>query len=231
MYRYNYGEPLMDEVDPGDNRRIGTAADSEQRGPEPGSVPAETHSAVVSQGSNISPIKPRQRPTGYALERIVDSYHRILMKFLRERLINQDEAEDVAQEVYYRIARRPDLDKIAYPKAFLLRTATNLLIDMNRCRLKRQADIRPDTDLLDREEDIAMGTPETNVLSEQMVHVLEQALGELSPKCQAVFVMHRIDGIPYRQITRELNLSRSMVEKYMRQALKHLKTRMEQSNG
>jgi RNA polymerase sigma factor (sigma-70 family) len=161
---------------------------------------------------------------GLTVEKIFASYHGLLMKFIRERVNDQADAEDVAQEVYYRIARKPDLEQISYPKAFLIRTAQNLMIDMSRCG--RNVEIHPDTDL-DLEVDTSEETPGNYALGADVLRTLEDALAELSPKCQAVFVMNRIDGISIRQIAVDINLSKSMVEKYMRQALKHLKNKME----
>ncbi len=200
--------------------------------PDTDSVCAENSMSV--QDSNIIPLgaqrKTASAPVRAMVERIFHKYHRILMKFLRDSLFDKDEVEDVAQEVYYRISRRPDLDKIDYPKAFLMRTARNLLIDMNRCRRTQQAEVSPATKELANSELISADTPESMLGSEELLNTLQVALAELSPKCQAVFVMQRIDGIPYKQIASELNLSLSMVEKYMRQALKHLKERTEESH-
>lgn len=169
------------------------------------------------------------------MEHMFNRYHSVLMKYLRDRLYNKDEAEDVAQEVYYRIARRSGVDSIDFPKAFLLRTARNLLIDMNRARPKPQAllsiDPAEDSDeLAGPEAGRVCESPESDVSAQQMLNLIKTALAGLSPRCQAVFIMNRIDGVSYRRIAVDLDMSESMVGKYMRQALKHLMRSLEVEN-
>lgn len=201
---------------------------SEKSEPDTGRE-TEFGSAPVSdtQLKAVRPLTVNDREVsaaGFNVEDIFHQYHGLLMKYLRERIFEQSEAEDIAQEIYYRIARIPNPEQIAYPKAFLMRTAKNYLIDMTRCG--RKADIRTDMDVLEAEPDYRGETPESRALGIDMLDSLEKALSQLSPKCQAVFVMNRIDGISIRQIAVQLNLSKSMIEKYMRQALKHLKVEM-----
>jgi RNA polymerase sigma factor (sigma-70 family) len=52
------------------------------------------------------------------------------------------------------------------------------------------------------------------------------ALEELAPKCREVFVLHRFESLSYPQIAAELDLSVSMIEKYVSQALAHMRQRL-----
>jgi RNA polymerase sigma factor (sigma-70 family) len=212
MYRSNYGEYRVDESQSGE-RGLG----------------------------NVHPIKPERNagrpPPDSAkdsglrqrvlVDRIYKKYHGLLMKFLRERLPNQEEAEDVAQEVYYRIVRREDLEALEYPKAFVMKIAKNLLIDLARLRSKHFIEVNMQCEDLEAETEEQQYTPEAQLEGEELLKLTELALTELSPKCQAIFIMNRVDGITFRQIAKELNLSQSMVEKYMRQALNHLILKIE----
>ncbi len=160
----------------------------------------------------------------YTLEELFSRHHSDLLAFLKKRLYNRDDAEDVAQEVYFRLARQPNLDKITYPKAFLIRIATNLLIDMNRCRQNLQADVPLEPEEMAEQYGDDVSGPEVSAEGEEFLTAMQQALSQLSPKCRAIFVMNRVHGVTFRQIAEDLNLSRSMVEKYMRQALLHLQS-------
>jgi RNA polymerase sigma factor (sigma-70 family) len=46
-------------------------------------------------------------------------------------------------------------------------------------------------------------------------------LGELSAKCRAVLIMHRRDGMTCDEIGERLNISRSMVKRYLANGLRH----------
>lgn len=209
---------MADEVD----------ADAGQ-GPANPAGPNDSSPKATPQATGTRPPSQQEGapPAGYTMDRLFRSYHAILMNFLRQRLFNKFEAEDVAQEVYYRIARRPGLEQLAYPKAFLMQTARNLLIDMNRHRRKRQAAVQLDMEALASAEDISAGTPETNLQVEQMVNAVETLLSQLDARYQAVFWMHRIEGKTYRQISEELNIAQSTVEKRMRHTLEYLMSAME----
>lgn len=158
---------------------------------------------------------------GMTVEKLFTNYHNILLNYLRRNVGSYAEAEDIAQEVYYRLARKIDFEQVAYPKAFLMQTAKNCLIDIGRSA--GRLDVQSDNEALELELDCGSKTPERQVFSADILKTMEGALEQLSPKCQAVFVMNRMDGISYRQIAVQLGLSRSMVEKYMSKALKHLK--------
>ena len=45
------------------------------------------------------------------------------------------------------------------------------------------------------------------------------ALGTLSPRTRAVFLMHRIDGMKYREIAAQLGITMSAVEKHVARAV------------
>jgi RNA polymerase sigma-70 factor (ECF subfamily) len=53
---------------------------------------------------------------------------------------------------------------------------------------------------------------------------LSDAIRSLPPKCQAVFVMHRLEGVPHTEIASRLGITVSAVEKHIASAM--LKLRM-----
>ena len=57
---------------------------------------------------------------------------------------------------------------------------------------------------------------------------IESALFELPTKTRQAFVMHRKANLPYPVIAEQLGVSTSMVEKYIIQALKHFRNKLEQ---
>ncbi|MEM9987525.1 MAG: sigma-70 family RNA polymerase sigma factor, partial [Bacteroidota bacterium] len=53
---------------------------------------------------------------------------------------------------------------------------------------------------------------------------LDQAIEDLSEKQRVVFLLHRIDGLSYREIAESLDISVKSVEKRMHRALLNLRT-------
>ena len=58
------------------------------------------------------------------------------------------------------------------------------------------------------------------------LHIIERALYDLPPKCRQAFYMHRSRGYTYPEIARQLDVSTSMVEKYITQALNHFRNKL-----
>lgn len=162
------------------------------------------------------------------LESLVHNYHDVLLGFLKRRLPTTEDAEDMAQETYFRIARKPQGEKIRDPHAFLFKTAVNLLHDERRRVVTNGLDRRVPLDD-DRGHASDLPSPERVAGSRQALKVFEGLLEELPPKCRHVFVLHRFQGMTYPEISHQCNISLSAVEKHIMRALVFLNEHMGES--
>lgn len=71
---------------------------------------------------------------------LLEHYYQELVRYLRSRLGSRHAAEDIAQEAYLRIIERCDDTQISHPRAFLYRTALNLVTDGHRRSKARRAE-------------------------------------------------------------------------------------------
>lgn len=154
-----------------------------------------------------------------------EQHHDDLLRFFTHKLGCRDLAADCTQETYVHLVRmRPTVD-VQNPRAFLFRVAANLAVDnLRKIRIRREAlsaDPPP--------ENTASLAPsaEDTLDAKQRLGRLEQAMGELSHKCRSALLMNRLDGKTHREIAEELGVSESMVAKYVIQALKHCRARVE----
>jgi len=69
---------------------------------------------------------------------------------------------------------------------------------------------------------------EAKEVAQQSLLTIEAALYELPSKCRQAFVMRRQNNLSYSMIAEQLGVSTSMVEKYIIQALKHFRNKLEQ---
>lgn len=144
-----------------------------------------------------------------------------LVKYLTARFKNVEEAKEVAQEAWLRIFRLEHPEELENAKAFLFQTASNLSIDrIRRVNLERKHNLHHDDDVTRSVED--------TVAAQQTLNTIEAALFELPTKCRQAFVMHRQSNLSYPMIAQQLGVSTSMVEKYIIQALKHFRNKLEQ---
>lgn len=125
-----------------------------------------------------------------------------------------DDADDLVQEAWLRLACYARSQPVAQPEAFLMRTALNLSIDGFRSASSRSEQVVLDEAVL---VDAAPGIEATLLARERMAH-LSEGLGRLNSRTRDIFLAHRVDGMSYQQIASQHQLSVSAVEKHMARA-------------
>ena len=154
---------------------------------------------------------------------MLENYYRELVCFLNAKLGNRQVAEDVVHDAYVRVLERSSDTPIEQPRAFLYRTALNLVIDGHRRNALRQ--VEP-LDVLDAQECFASSSPHTSHDNGQRLELLERALAGLPMACRDSFLLRKLEGLPHRQIAERLCISRALVEKHIVNAMKHCRVRM-----
>ncbi len=163
------------------------------------------------------------------IEALYREHHRALIAFLSRMPVEGMEPEDIAQEAYYRLARMDNFSDVSNPRAFLFKTATNLVNDVYRRNFRRS--VKETIDFSEFELAASDPSQERIVQSKQEVALIRKALKEMNPNAMAVLTLHRFGGRSQKQIAAELNLSLSMVEKYMNRAVNFLRERVLAADG
>lgn len=162
------------------------------------------------------------------LDQLFERHGVALRRFIASRFRAEADVDDIAQEAWVRMQRVANPERLENARAFLFQTAANLAIDhLRRIDFERQH-FDPDAEPLDEEG--GAPSPERTADADQQLAIVEAAIGELPERCRQAFVMHRTQDLTYPEIARALNVSTSMVEKYVIQALKHCRRRLEASN-
>jgi RNA polymerase sigma factor (sigma-70 family) len=149
-----------------------------------------------------------------------------LERFLRRQGLSPDEAADIAQEAFCRLQQVSEVDSIEFPKAFLFRVAANLALDAAKHRKHVLGNGVVDASRLEGELGTEVPGPFRILKGRQELDIARAALEELSPKCRKAFAMHRFESATYAQIAESLDISISMVEKYISQALAHVRLKL-----
>ena len=110
---------------------------------------------------------------------------------------------------------------IQHPKAYIYRVARNLAFETlskKSTQLTSYIEDSCDLSLLQSNEDIEVST----IVKEKFDRV-KVAIAEMPPQCQRVFIMHKVYGFKYKEISQQLGISVSTVEKHIMTGLKKCK--------
>jgi RNA polymerase sigma-70 factor (ECF subfamily) len=159
------------------------------------------------------------------VERLFTEQGGVLQSFLFRRVRRQPDAADLAQEVYLRMLRVPDIEAIRSPESYLFVVASNLAKEHARHgHVERSA---LDVDDPQVQEQLAeLPAFPADLDREQRVDRLREVLDQLPPKCRAAVVLQYWHQQSYQQIAQQLGISTNMVKKYLSQALVHCRRRM-----
>ncbi|MEM8572896.1 MAG: sigma factor, partial [Pseudomonadota bacterium] len=103
--------------------------------PRPATLVADTHT-VLDYGTPVSPPEEAQSPISV----LYQEYAAELAEGLRKRFGNgPPDPDDVAQEAFQKVLERGDLSTIKNLRAFLWRTARNLILSSKRSDHRRSA--------------------------------------------------------------------------------------------
>ena len=159
------------------------------------------------------------KETNRLVEGLVQGCGNDLVRFIARRLRSVADARDLAHEAYVRLLRVKRQDLIRDPQAYLYRIAVNILYEFE---LKRKADAVGLARCADCQvAEATFGHPEQDVEALQTRKRIETVLNELSPRCRAVFILYRRDGLSYKEIGTRIGISTNMVKKYLARSLRH----------
>lgn len=147
---------------------------------------------------------------------------RALLKQIAKATRDPQNAEDHLHAAFLKLQQYTDAHEVENPVGFLVRTAMNVSIDARRQDRVRKAQAFQLADHLRLER---MSPLQDEVFEAQKrLKAVQAALRELTPKTREVFLMHRVEGLKYREIADRLGITISAVEKHIAKAAQHLLT-------
>ena len=165
------------------------------------------------------------------ISEVIQRERRRLFHFIRKRVDDEDDAEDILQDVFFELIEAYRLMKpIEQVGAWLFRVARNRIID--RFRKRRPEPVIPlnasEEDTL-RLEDLLPSPdagPEAMYARSVLLEELAAALEELPEEQRDVFIAHEMDGRSFKQLARETGLSINTLLSRKHYAILHLRRRL-----
>jgi RNA polymerase sigma factor (sigma-70 family) len=170
-----------------------------------------------------------KRPTDPLLEIYLERRSN-LVRFFAARVGSPAIAEDLAQELYVKLATRDPAVTAENPVALIYRIATNVMLD--RARGEARSVARDGAwrlvahDTLGSDDVAADAPADEAVASRQRLRQLVDAVAELPPQMQRAFRLHKLEGRSHADTARVMGISVKSVEKHISAALKALTAKL-----
>jgi len=165
----------------------------------------------------------------------IKEYGKGLLGFIRRRVKNDADAEDILQDVWYQLTAVVNAEPIEQTGAWLYRVATNKIIDKNRKKTEELFDLNVGADGEDedgpdfREILLTEGTtPETEYIRNLFWERLFFALEELPEEQRQAFIWQELDGISFSEIAERTGENVQTLVSRKRYAVLHLRKRLKQ---
>jgi RNA polymerase sigma factor (sigma-70 family) len=158
-----------------------------------------------------------------------------LWNFIRRRVANESDAEDILQDVFYELVQAYRLMKpIEQVSAWLYRVARNRIIDRFREKRPEASTDAPVPFAEDGEEmrleDLLPSPeagPEADFARRVLLEELDAALEELPDEQREAFVAHELEGRSFKEPAAETGVSANALRLRKHYAVAHLRERLE----
>lgn len=164
------------------------------------------------------------------ITRVINDYSRRLMGFIRKRVKNDADAQDILQDVFYQfIGNTKPIEQMS---AWLFTVARNKITDRQRKHKPEALEDIFGTDENDASFDWAevffdaSDNPETEYLRSLFWEALDNALAELPAAQREVFVLNEIEGVPFKEIAERTGETVNTLLSRKRYAVLHLRERL-----
>ncbi len=157
-----------------------------------------------------------------------------LRNFIRRRVPDPSDVEDIVQEVFYELVEANRLlMPIEHVTGWLFRVARNRITDLFRKKKPERfsdAAVEGDEGELLRIEDLLPSPdagPEALYVRNVLLDELEIALGELPEEQREVFVAHELEGRSFKELSAESGVGINTLLSRKRYAVLHLRERLQ----
>ena len=169
------------------------------------------------------------------LSEAIQQEHPRLRNFIRKRIADNADAEDILQDIFYEFVEAYRLmEPVEQVGAWLFRVARNRITDLFRQRKREAARIEPsameENGSLAILEDLLPSPdagPEAAYARSLLLEELDAALDELPEKQREVFIAHELEGRSFKELAAETGVSVNTLLSRKHYAVVHLRERLQ----
>lgn len=153
-----------------------------------------------------------------AFEALYEACYERVFFFVRKRTADEEVAKDLAQQTFLRLwEKAPNQGEVT--EAYVFTIVRNLLHDHYRERLRR-LDTGPIT------PEMMATTPDEASAEDELLIAVRREIARLPSRRRQIFRLSKENGLAYREIAEELDISQKTVEHQMGAALRTLRSKL-----
>lgn len=139
--------------------------------------------------------------------------YRLLFLYVKKRVNNQEDAEDITQEVFYKLSKS-NTDEVDNIKNWVYAVAKNSITDYYRKKKVPTSELGFESILEESNEALA---------SKQLSECITSFVNELPEEYRAVMILSELNEIPQKEIAAQLDMNYVTVRSKVQRGRKKLK--------
>jgi RNA polymerase sigma factor (sigma-70 family) len=143
-----------------------------------------------------------------------------LLRFFQKKVGSYAVAEELVQDLFLRLLRKPDLFTFDNVNGYIFEAAMNLIRDRARKSEVRAESLHVDIEGLELQSNEP--SAERVFAGRQKLDRLMTAIEKMPFRTRSILILNRFEGMTYAQIAEKMGITVSAVEKHIMKALMHL---------
>jgi RNA polymerase sigma-70 factor (ECF subfamily) len=158
-----------------------------------------------------------------AFEQVFKTHFKNLHAYAMTLLKDEDEAEEIVQQVFFKLwDRAENLTVSGSVAAYLYRAVHNESLNyLKHLKVRSEHQLHVAHSMKNRTEHSA-----GKMITKELEKKFQAALNELPEQCRTIFQLSRFEEMKYREIADKLDISVKTVENQMGKALKQLRVKL-----
>lgn len=161
-----------------------------------------------------------------ALDAFMDHYSDFLYRIAYGVTEERESAEEVVSDVFVEVwKKRRSLLEIDNMLCYLRTMAYRMAVSVNRYNTTRNFNDL-EMEEIERFQSLPLEAPDDEYITREEVEHINRAIEELPPKCRHVFILAKLEDVPYNEISSLLNISVSTINYHVKFAMEALRMRL-----
>lgn len=155
------------------------------------------------------------------LDDIIREFTPRLRRYVRSRVGNNEDADDIVQDIFYQLMRTLNVlnNPVGHVASWLFTVARNLTINHSKKNFEDTLDEASYDEMDDSD-------PDSELLRKMLWEELDKALEELPPEQRNAFVMTEIDGLSTQEAAARMGVSQNTFLSRKHYAVKYIRKKL-----